>query len=100
MEPKIDHILAWRRNDLAEARRIWDSGLSRLNDFVYADYARLHIRYKVGAWLRGFVPEPFMRPPQPRPKPEEVRRMAALLKGVGLEIIPEGDMKKVLDKIA
>ena len=99
MEPSIDHIKAWKRNDLKEARRIWNSGLQKLNDFVYADYARLHVRYKVGAWLRGFVAHPFMRPPQPRAKAEEIKEMAKLLKGCGLKILPDGDVKKVLAKV-
>ena len=99
METMIDHIQAWKRNDLAEARRIWNSGLQKLNDFVYADYARLHVRYKIGAWLRGFVPEPFMRPPQPRAKAEEIKELAALLKGVGQELISDKEIKKVLAKL-
>jgi dihydrodipicolinate synthase/N-acetylneuraminate lyase len=99
MEPSIDHIQAWKRNDLAEARRIWNAGLGKLNDYVYADYARLHIRYKIGAWLRGNVPEPFMRPPQPRPKKEEVTQMAALLKQCGLNVIPASEIKKVTAKL-
>ncbi len=99
MEPMIDHIRAWKRNDLLEARRIWKAGLEKLNDFVYADYARLHVRYKIGAWLRGFVPEPFMRPPQPRAKAEEIKEMAKLLTGCGLKVIAEGEMKRVLAKV-
>ncbi len=99
MEPMIDHIQAWKRNDLAEARRIWNSGLQMLNDFVYGDYARLHVRYKIGAWLRGFVAHPFMRPPQPRANKEEIKTMAALLKGVGLKILADSDIKKIVDEV-
>jgi len=72
--------------------------LQKLNDFVYADYARLHVRYKIGAWLRGFLPHPFMRPPQPQAKAEEIKTMAALLKGVGLKLISDGEIKKLLPK--
>ncbi|OGP63029.1 MAG: hypothetical protein A2169_04845 [Deltaproteobacteria bacterium RBG_13_47_9] len=96
MEPMIDHIQAWKKNDLLKARKIWNSGLSTLNDFVYNDYARLHIRYKIGAWLRGFVPEPFMRPPQPKPFPEEIKEMQHCLKTLGLEVISDPQIKKVL----
>lgn len=99
MEPMLAHILAWKKNDLAEARRIWNSGLSKLNDFVYGDYARLHVRYKIGAWLRGFVPEPFMRPPQPTCKPEEIKAMKGYLKGVGLKLISDKKIEKVLAKL-
>jgi 4-hydroxy-tetrahydrodipicolinate synthase len=99
MEPMIDHILAWKKNDLAGARKIWNSGLSKLNDFVYADYARLHVRYKIGAWLRGFVPEPFMRPPQPACKAEEIKEMQKLLLNVGLEVISNTEIEKALSKL-
>jgi 4-hydroxy-tetrahydrodipicolinate synthase len=96
MEPMIDHIEAWKKNDLATARKIWNSGLGKLNDFVYGDYARLHVRYKVGAWLRGFVPEPFMKPPQPRCNKEEVLTMQKLLKTLGLKLVSDKEVKRVL----
>ncbi|MCX7965154.1 MAG: hypothetical protein N2596_00815 [Syntrophorhabdaceae bacterium] len=99
MEPMIYYILAWKRSDFAEARRIWNSGLSQLNDFVYGDYARLHVRYKIGAWLRGFIPEPFMRPPQPTCKAEEIGDMERLLKNLGLNVIPDIGVKKVIEKL-
>jgi len=89
MEPMIDHIQAWRRNDVDEARRIWDSGLAELHYYVYADIARLHIRYKVACWLRGLIPHPFMRPPLPKPKAEEVHTLRALLQGAGLSVIED-----------
>lgn len=95
MEPMIDHILAWKRNDLQEARRIWNGGLQAIQDYVYADYARLHVRYKLGAWLRGLVPTPFMRPPQPKPLVDECRQMYALLKALKLDVISEPQMKQV-----
>jgi len=99
MEPMIDHIEAWKRNDLAEARRIWNGGLKRLQDYVYSDYARLHIRYKIGAWLRGLVPSPFMRPPQPKPKKEEILQMKSLLSGAGLDVISDRDIDRVMARL-
>jgi dihydrodipicolinate synthase/N-acetylneuraminate lyase len=95
MEPMIDHIQAWRRGDVDEARRIWDSGMAELHEFVYGDYSRLHIRYKIACWLRGLIPHPFMRPPQPRPKPEEVRTLWQLLRASGLEVIDEAAMERL-----
>lgn len=97
MEPMVDHVLAWRENNLEKARKIWNSGLSEIGDYVFGDYARLHCRYKVGAWLRGLVPEPFMRPPQPRPKLEELKTMRKLLQNLGLEVISEAAFNKVVD---
>ena len=99
MEPKIDHVLAWKRNDLAGARRIWNSGLMAIQDYVFSDYARLHIRYKVGAWLRGLVPHPLMRPPQPKPLVSECREMARLLKNLDLSMITEQEIEPIVSRL-
>ena len=99
MEPMVEHVQAWRNNDLIIARNIWNSGLSELNDFIFGDYARLHIRYKVGAWLRGLVPEPFMRPPQPRPKKFELEIIQRLLKKLNFKIISEKEFDRILSLI-
>jgi 4-hydroxy-tetrahydrodipicolinate synthase len=99
MEPMIDHIQAWKRNDLVEARRLWKGGLEKLQDYVYSDFARLHIRYKIGAWLRGLVPTPFMRPPQPNPMVDECKVMYEDLKALKLEVISEEQFKKVVEAL-
>jgi 4-hydroxy-tetrahydrodipicolinate synthase len=96
MEPMVDHIEAWRRGDLNAARQIWDSGLAELHEYVYSEYSRLHVRYKTACWLRGLIDNPLMRPPQPKPQPEEVRRLRELLSGAGLKIISEAASKKIL----
>jgi dihydrodipicolinate synthase/N-acetylneuraminate lyase len=100
MEPMIDHILAWRRNDLAEARRMWNGSLRKLHEYVFGDYARLHIRFKVGSWLRGLVPEPFMRPPQPEPMGDECRIMRDKLKAAGCNVISDAAFDKVVSKLS
>jgi dihydrodipicolinate synthase/N-acetylneuraminate lyase len=67
----LDQLAAWDSNDIEKARRIWDSGLVQLHEYV-ADMGLLHIRYKTAAWLRGFIPNPFMRSPMPKPKQPEI----------------------------
>jgi 4-hydroxy-tetrahydrodipicolinate synthase len=69
MEVMMDHIAAWRRRDLNEACRIWESGLSDLQEYVRTP--RLHVRYKAAAWLRGTIPFPFYE--TSRAKAEEGR---------------------------
>ena len=54
-----------------------------------------HIRYKVGAWLRGFISNPFMRPPMPKPRKEEVRKLYELLSNVGMSVIDRAEVEKV-----
>ncbi len=93
VEPMIDHILAWRNGDIKEATRIWDSGLSELQEYIYAEFSRLHVRYKIATWLRGYISNPFMRPPMPKPRKEEVQRILELLVKTGLNVI---DRAKVL----
>jgi 4-hydroxy-tetrahydrodipicolinate synthase len=87
MEQMVDHIEAWKRKDLNEASRIWESGLSELHTFVYEP--RYSLRYKIGCWLRGLIPLPFMRPPQPRPRKDEVQKLRQLMVDAGIDVIPE-----------
>ncbi|MBC7341589.1 MAG: dihydrodipicolinate synthase family protein [Clostridia bacterium] len=99
MEPMIDHIEAWRRSDVQTARKIWDAGLAELQEYVYSEYARLHVRYKTATWLRGLIPHPLMRPPLPRPKKEEILTLKKLLAGAGLSVIPDFEVEKVLGQL-
>ncbi|MFC1910482.1 dihydrodipicolinate synthase family protein [Chloroflexota bacterium] len=100
MEPMIDHINAWRRNDIDEARRIWMSGLADLHHYVASENcSRLHVRYKVAAWLRGLIPLPYARPPMPKPRREEILKLRELLIKVGLSVIPETDINYVMAQL-
>ncbi|QLQ09192.1 MAG: dihydrodipicolinate synthase family protein [Nocardioidaceae bacterium] len=87
MEPMLAHLEAWRREDLQEARRIWNGGMAALHEYVYAEWSRLHIRYKVATWLRGLIDSPLMRPPVPRPKQIEIDTIRGLLEAAGLDPI-------------
>jgi 4-hydroxy-tetrahydrodipicolinate synthase len=94
LEAMIDHIQAWRREDLKEARRLWSSQ-AELHEYIYSEFSRLHIRYKVGAWLRGFISNPFMRAPFPQPRKEEVKKLLGLLSKAGLSVIDQEKITKV-----
>jgi len=86
LEPMLDHLEAWKRRDFEAALKIWNSGLVQLHEYV-ADMGRLHIRYKTAAWLRGLIPNPFMRPPMPRPRQIEIDTLYELLQAAGLSVI-------------
>ena len=87
LESMLDHIEAWRANDIVRARRIWtEGGLRDLHEFIYSDYSRLHLRYKVAAWARGLIPSCVMRPPMPAPKPEEIETISRLLKAAEIPV--------------
>ena len=89
LEPMLDHIEAWQRNDVVTARRIWNAGLSQLHDYIYSEWGRLHVRYKIAAWLRGLVDYPRMRPPMPAPRQAEIDTLARLMQQAGIEVIHE-----------
>jgi len=89
LEPMLDHIEAMRADDLAAARRLWNAGLARLHEYIYAEPGRLHVRYKIATWLRGLIESPRMRPPMPEPRAEEIRRIDQLMRGAGIEVVRE-----------
>ncbi len=86
LEPMLDHLEAWDRGDVARATAIWNGGLAELQGYI-ADLGRLHIRYKTATWLRGLIPSPFMRPPMPKPRQEEIDTIYRLLKNLNLSVI-------------
>ena len=99
LEPMMAHLEAWKKKDLAEASRIWNSGLYDLHAYIYSDYSRLHVRYKLATWLRGLIPSPFMRPPQPEPRREEVTALAGLIKKTGLSLIENDALDRVTKQL-
>lgn len=95
MEPMLAHMDAWQRNDANEARRQWDDGLALLQETIYAEPGRLHVRYKVAAWLRGWIDSPVMRPPMPMARREEVATLAARLQACGIALRPAAEIDAV-----
>ncbi|WP_063062941.1 dihydrodipicolinate synthase family protein [Nocardia sienata] len=96
IEPMIQHIEAWRAGDVVRATEIWHSGLSALHEYIFADYGRLHIRYKVATWLRGFIENPLMRAPMPRPHKFEIREIRRLLADTGLSVRSDAEIAEAL----
>lgn len=97
LEPMIDHINAWKSKDIDKACTIWESGLKDLQYYVYSEFSRLHVKYKAAAWLRELIPLPFMRPPGPKPKKEELFALRELLIKVGLDVIPEKEVNRLIE---
>ncbi|WFU41523.1 dihydrodipicolinate synthase family protein [Bradyrhizobium sp. CB82] len=91
LNPMLSHIEAWRRKDIDAANQIWNGGLVQLHEYIYSEWGRLHIRYKIAAWLCGLVDSPLMRPPMPKPRKIEVDTIAKLLKEAGIETISKPD---------
>jgi 4-hydroxy-tetrahydrodipicolinate synthase len=91
-EPMLQHLAAWDARDLNAACEIWDGGLCALHEYV-ADMGRLHIRYKTATWLRGLIPNPFMRAPMPKPKQIEIDTIYQLLVALKLPVISRNDLR-------
>jgi dihydrodipicolinate synthase/N-acetylneuraminate lyase len=92
LEPMLDHLEAWDRGDASQAATIWNGGLRQLHDVV-SDRGRLHIRYKTATWLRGLIPNPYMRPPFPLPRQSEIDAIHDALLAAGLSAIDKADTR-------
>lgn len=96
LEPMLDHIDAWRAGDHKKALEIWnEGGLCDLHDYIYADYSRLHLRYKISAWVRGLIPSPRARPPMPSPKRDEVEAIYRLMERAGIPVISKSKLQDI-----
>jgi dihydrodipicolinate synthase/N-acetylneuraminate lyase len=96
LELMVDQIGACKMGNLKEARRI--AGVLRsLQHFVHEDKVHHHLRYKIGAWLRGLIPSPYMRPPMPRPDRTEIFAMRDLLRNAGLTVIRDEEIMEGLN---
>jgi 4-hydroxy-tetrahydrodipicolinate synthase len=91
-EPMMEHILAWRAGDVRRATEIWNGGLAQVHEYVFAEMSRLHVRYKAAAWLRGFIDNPLMRPPMPKPRRAEIATLYALLRALDLPTIESAEV--------
>ena len=61
--------------------------------------SRLHIRYKAAAWLRGFIDNPLMRPPMPRPRREEIETLYSLFRALDLSVRDRVEIDAFLDRL-
>lgn len=95
----VEHILAWRRGDLDAARKVWDRGLGELHEYVYSESSRLHVRYKVATWLRGFIATPLMRPPFPLAHASEVLALQGLLERTRLDVIDKESVDRFISTL-
>ncbi len=103
MEPTLDAIVAARdENDAAKAERLWGDGLLDLHRAVSnrdKGY-RLHSAYKVCTWLRGLIPDPFLRPPQRRLPIDEVIELRDRLRSAHLEVISDDNIREAYPELA
>ncbi|HUY72840.1 MAG TPA: hypothetical protein VMV08_11410 [Gaiellaceae bacterium] len=100
LEPTLDHFRAFEGGNLEPALKIWEGGLRQLQEFIFAEPSRLHLRSKIGAWIAGHVRHAFMRPPMPKPMPEETERIRSLMIAAGCQVIEEEPFRSGLEEIS
>lgn len=98
MEGLTEHLLAWQSGDIPTAKRIWNTKVMPIHDYIYADSSRLHIRYKLATWIRGLIAHPFMRPPMPEPRREEAERIYEIISRTGLSSIGQSEFEETLKR--
>lgn len=97
-EGLVQHLNAWNAGDIPEAKRTWNRNVMPVHNFIYADPARLHIRYKLATWIRGLIAHPFMRPPMQAPRREEAEQVFDLFAASDLSCISKDDFETAWSK--
>jgi len=93
-EPIVEHLLAWQAGDMKKVKKIWSEQVIPINSAVYDDHSRLHIHYKIATWIRGFIPHPFMRPPMPPPRLDEIEIIFKAIDKAGLSHISRSELNR------
>ncbi|MGA8297135.1 MAG: dihydrodipicolinate synthase family protein [Acidimicrobiales bacterium] len=99
LETHLAHIAAFHNDSLEGALAIWDGGLRQLQEFVFAEPSRLHIRTKIGAWIAGNVAHPLMRPPMPKPLESECEQIRDLMIAAGCAVIDAEAFRAGLEEV-
>jgi dihydrodipicolinate synthase/N-acetylneuraminate lyase len=97
MEKTLDAIVAARdEKDVAKADRLWADGLLALHRTVTDSEKgyRLHSAYKLCTWMRGLIPDPFLRAPQRRLPIEQVIELRDALVAAHYEVISDAAMRR------
>ena len=102
MEKTADAIVAARdEKDMAKAERLWGDGLLALHRTVTNSEKgyRLHSAYKLCTWMRGLIPNPFLRAPQRRLPVAEVVELRDALKAAHYEVISDAAIRKAYPEL-
>jgi dihydrodipicolinate synthase/N-acetylneuraminate lyase len=102
MEKTVDAIVAARdEKNTAKAETLWADGLLALHRIVASSEKgyRLHSAYKLCTWMRGLIPDPFLRAPQRRLPLEQVVELRDALKAAHYELISDSAMRKAYPQL-
>jgi 4-hydroxy-tetrahydrodipicolinate synthase len=102
MEKTVDAIVAARdEKNAAKAEGLWADGLLALHRTVASSEKgyRLHSAYKLCTWMRGLIPDPFLRAPQRRLPVEQVVELRDALVAARYEVISPSAMRKAYPQL-
>ena len=103
MEKTVDAIVAARdEKNVAKADGLWGDGLMALHRTVTNSEKgyRLHSAYKLCTWMRGLIPDPFLRAPQRRLPIAEVVELRDALKAAHYEVISDTAIRKAYPQLS
>jgi dihydrodipicolinate synthase/N-acetylneuraminate lyase len=103
MEKTVDAVVAARDDkDPAKAEALWADGLLALHRTVASSEKgyRLHSAYKLCTWMRGLIPDPFLRAPQRRLPLAEVVELRAALQAAHYEVISDAALRKAYPQLS
>ena len=97
----VEIYKAVKRGDIERATLMHDKTrpiTEAVRGIVYGwSWTPFHYRYKVAAWLRGYIPRPHMRLPQTPISKEEVEVMRSALIESGMEVVREAEVLELAD---
>ena len=103
MEKTVDAIVAARdEKNAPKAEGLWADGLLALHRTVASSEKgyRLHSAYKLCTWMRGLIPNPFLRAPQRRLPVEQLVELRDALKSAHYEVISDAAMREAYPQLS
>lgn len=99
----IKLIKAYQAHDFDAMKHVWiDEGLRELHNAVGfgSEYGfRLHTSFKVVTWLKGLIPNPYVREPMVQAFKQEVLYFRDVLRRNNMDCISDDEINKVLEKL-
>lgn len=101
-DENIRLIKAYQKGDFPEMQAAFiDSGLREIHNASGGEAwgMRLHSNFKVITWLKGLIPNPYVREPMVPPTKAEVCQFRDMLRKYGWSTISDEEINKVLDRL-
>lgn len=89
---------AMEKNDLRATGEVLGRAIIPLWEYVYAGGTRIHVRYKLAAWIRGVISHPFMIPPMGPPHRDEAEYLYELISKSGMSCISKEEFEETWAK--